>query len=230
MPGAGARTPGVFLTGTPRSFLGEKNMSYDYEVTVKIRNERILSAIRDAGYKNISEIATEMTNRNGKNDTYIRGRLYSLVGMKIPAVLMGGEWNPLVCDLCEILGVLPETLFTERQMKGVKKNSFVRTVDEEELLTLTAEYSSPDRLLIADDLSRTLTTALDTLTTREKTAIVKYYGLFDEGTHTLKEVGDLIGGVSQERARQIIAKGIRKLKHPKMSKILEKEMRPHALY
>ena len=103
-------------------------------------------------------------------------------------------------------------------------------MDEEELLALTAEYSSPDRLLIADDLSRTLTTALDTLTTREKTAIVKYYGLFDEGTHTLKEVGDLIGGVSQERARQIIGKGIRKLKHPKMSRILEKEMRPHALY
>jgi hypothetical protein len=62
---------------------------------------------------------------------------------------------------------------------------------------------------------------LGKLTKREELAIRLNFGI-GCGSHTLDEVSQLIGGVfnnrvTRERARQIICKGMRKLKHPSRS-------------
>ena len=61
---------------------------------------------------------------------------------------------------------------------------------------------------------------LECLPEREQKIIILRYGLFGERVHTLIEIG-VIFDISRERIRQIEAKAIRRLRHPKFSKILK---------
>lgn len=61
--------------------------------------------------------------------------------------------------------------------------------------------------------------ALDTLTAREARVIRLRFGLDDRGTHTLEEVGQMFG-LTRERIRQIEARALAKLRHPRRSRVL----------
>ena len=63
--------------------------------------------------------------------------------------------------------------------------------------------------VITDDQMEALNCAMDTLSQKEKESLLYYYSM----GNTLEETGDYFG-VTRERARQIIAKGLRKLRHP----------------
>ena len=66
-----------------------------------------------------------------------------------------------------------------------------------------------------------LMTVLDELTPREKKIIALRFGLDNGGTgRTLEEVGQM-ENVTRERIRQIEAKALRKLRHPKRKKMLD---------
>ena len=69
-------------------------------------------------------------------------------------------------------------------------------------------------------LKKQLEEVLDTLTDREKKVLSLRFGLDDERSRTLEEVGKEFG-VTRERIRQIEAKALRKLKHPSRSKKLK---------
>ncbi len=58
-----------------------------------------------------------------------------------------------------------------------------------------------------------------TLTPREEKVLRMRFGIGDGSDHTLEEVGRVLG-VTRERVRQIEAKAIRKLRHPKRSREL----------
>ncbi len=60
---------------------------------------------------------------------------------------------------------------------------------------------------------------LQTLTFREREIIKLRYGIGDGYTYTLDEVAR-IWNVTKERARQIAAKGVRKLQHPVRARFL----------
>jgi len=62
---------------------------------------------------------------------------------------------------------------------------------------------------------------LCTLTPREEEYIRDYFGIGRLKVGTLREIGDR-HGLSQSRIQQIIARGIRKLRHPIRSKHLKK--------
>jgi RNA polymerase primary sigma factor len=57
------------------------------------------------------------------------------------------------------------------------------------------------------------------LTPREDRVLRLRFGLNGDRAHTLREVGDKIG-VTRERVRQIEANALRKLRHPRHSRIL----------
>jgi len=61
--------------------------------------------------------------------------------------------------------------------------------------------------------------AIDTLTDREKTYITMRYGLKDGRSLTYEEIGQQFG-LTKERARQVVMKAIRKLKHPSRKRML----------
>ena len=63
--------------------------------------------------------------------------------------------------------------------------------------------------------------ALDTLAKREKRVVQLRFGLEDGRSRTLEEVGQVFA-VSTERIRQIEAKALRKLRHPKRALALRK--------
>ena len=66
-------------------------------------------------------------------------------------------------------------------------------------------------------LSEALTEILGTLTEREADVLRMRFGMYDGRTHTLEEVGQIVG-LTRERIRQIENKAIRKLRHPSRAK------------
>jgi len=82
------------------------------------------------------------------------------------------------------------------------------------------DNQSPDSMLLSESLRREIERALCTLTPREADVIRLYYGLTDEPSMTLEEIGERFE-LTRERVRQIKEKAIRRLKHTSRSKILK---------
>ena len=78
---------------------------------------------------------------------------------------------------------------------------------------------SPSQLAERHLLRESLERMLVNLTPREDRVLRLRFGLNGDRAHTLKEVGDKIG-VTRERVRQIEANALRKLRHPRHSRIL----------
>jgi len=79
---------------------------------------------------------------------------------------------------------------------------------------------SPIHAATHEMLKDKLESVLSTLTYREREIIKLRYGLGDGYTYTLEEVGKIFK-VTRERVRQIEAKAVRKLQHPKRARLLE---------
>ncbi len=78
---------------------------------------------------------------------------------------------------------------------------------------------TPIDVVTEADLAEKINEVLSTLTEREEKVLRMRFGIGDGSDHTLEEVGRVLG-VTRERVRQIEAKAIRKLRHPKRSKIV----------
>src|SRR5262249_15537226 len=78
---------------------------------------------------------------------------------------------------------------------------------------------SPTDAVININLKEMTEQVLNTLTPREERVIKMRFGLEDGSEHTLEEVGQSFG-VTRERIRQIEAKALRKLRHPRRSRRL----------
>jgi RNA polymerase primary sigma factor len=79
---------------------------------------------------------------------------------------------------------------------------------------------SPADAVIDINLKEMTAQVLNTLTPREERVIKMRFGLEDGTERTLEEVGQAFG-VTRERIRQIEAKALRKLRHPKSSRRLQ---------
>jgi hypothetical protein len=83
-------------------------------------------------------------------------------------------------------------------------------------MKFVADVMLPDDAVGAIELQQQLGKVLDTLTPNEKLVIQMRFGLTMPDAHTLKDVGRCLG-VSRERIRQIEAKALRKMRHPRQS-------------
>jgi len=84
----------------------------------------------------------------------------------------------------------------------------------------SGESPNPDKSLLHESLRTEIERALDTLTPREADVIRLYFGLGNEHSMTLEEIGETFD-LTRERVRQIKEKAIRRLKHTSRSKILK---------
>jgi len=78
----------------------------------------------------------------------------------------------------------------------------------------------PDKGLMHQSLNTEINRALDTLSPREADVVRLYYGIGDQPSMTLEEIGTTFD-LTRERVRQIREKAIRKLRHTSKSKILK---------
>lgn len=77
----------------------------------------------------------------------------------------------------------------------------------------------PDNGLMEISLQEEIDKTLDTLSEREKEVVRLYFGIGEETSHTLEEIGQRFN-LTRERARQIKEKALRRLKHSSRSKRL----------
>jgi RNA polymerase primary sigma factor len=82
-----------------------------------------------------------------------------------------------------------------------------------------AEEPSPDYSLMSESLKSEIGRVLSTLTERESEVIKLYFGLNNEHSLTLEEIGERFN-LTRERVRQIKEKAIRRLRHASRSKNL----------
>lgn len=186
------------------------NESQDYRLIAKIKNNRILSAIENAGYKNVHHFCIA----NGFHPSSVG----DLVNLKRPPLLNDGGWRKLPLDIADALGVLVEDLFSEiQQTLSLRRNVAEKTFGEVLMLQMTDE--SPDTYLLGYEIKETMAEVLAELTDRQRYVLTMRFGLDGRPPMTLEEVGHRFN-VTRERIRSIEGSALRGLRHPSRSEKL----------
>jgi RNA polymerase primary sigma factor len=85
---------------------------------------------------------------------------------------------------------------------------------------ISDEDPETDNELMHESLNSEIKRTLSTLSEKERNVIKLYYGIDENHSWTLDEIG-IKYGLTRERVRQIKEKGIRKLKHNSRSRLLK---------
>lgn len=83
---------------------------------------------------------------------------------------------------------------------------------------------SPDQQVIEADDKKVLLQVLDTLPAMEAEVIKLYFGIGQERSRTLEEVGDMLN-LTRERVRQIHERAMRRLRHHSRSQMLDPDQK-----
>jgi RNA polymerase sigma factor (sigma-70 family) len=186
----------------------------DYRVRISIRNERLLSAIENAGYAS----ARQCSIANGYPESYV-GELVR--GLRKPLDTKTGKPTEFCKEVLKILGKNIEDCFTPRQLKGFKKSSYQIKVDEKELKQLVSYHKNEGDTFLEADLDKKITQVLSIrLTPREEKIVRLYYGIGSETTPQTYEEISLLYQVTRERVKQICDRAIKKLQHPVTKSLL----------
>ncbi len=125
--------------------------------------------------------------------------------------------EPTQAEIAEAMGI-PESKVAEIQKIALDPVSLETPIGEEEdshLGDFIEDKTTASQLDIAESkmLKEQINEILGTLAPREAAVLILRYGLRDNRTRTLEEVGKVFN-VTRERIRQIEAKALRKLRHP----------------
>lgn len=193
-----------------------------YRVKITVRNNLLLSAIEQAGYRYNTEFAKEI----GFQST----RLGALIGLREAPIKKDGDFTDMAKKIMEVLGAAPSDLWTVEQLNmSLEKNVWEDKYNTEMVRSILGgnvaqlegsvyeESEKPEEVLNKKELKAELEKVLGTLTPRETKVLQLRFGLDGCGEHTLGEVGDMLN-IGKERVRQIEAKALRKMRDPSRSK------------
>jgi RNA polymerase primary sigma factor len=132
--------------------------------------------------------------------------------------------EPSTEEIAEVIGSTVEDVRDNLMVAGRHVSMDAPFVNGEEnslIDVLTDENESkPDSGLLLDSLNVEVQRALSTLTAREADVLGLYFGLNNNGSLTLEEIGERFG-LTRERVRQIKEKATRRLRHSSRSKTLK---------
>ncbi len=136
--------------------------------------------------------------------------------------------EPTVEEIAERMNISPDEVRKIKQ-NSKKPISLETPVGEEDDSNLgqfieNKEVVDPSVATSHSLLEEEINEVLDTLTEREKKILELRFGLKDDRTRTLEEVGKVFN-VTRERIRQIEAKALRRLRHPSRSNKLKDYLR-----
>jgi len=154
---------------------------------------------------------------------HINDRLYKIKKVERQLSL---ELNrePTVEEIAEKMGISAQEV-KDIQDIGLNTLSLDTPVGDEEddcIMDFVEDthFESPSKALAKIDLKEQLLKVMDSLEPREKTVLIKRYGLETEEPMTLEEIGEEMG-LSRERIRQIEEKALRKMRNPIRSEQLK---------
>ncbi len=124
---------------------------------------------------------------------------------------IGKELHMAPDKVREVLKIAQEPVSLETPI-GEEDDSHLGDFIEDDVIESPVDYTN--RILLREQLDE-----VDTLTDREENVLRMRFGLDDGRMHTLEDVGKQFK-VTRERIRQIEAKAIKKLRHPRRSKPL----------
>jgi RNA polymerase primary sigma factor len=193
-----------------------------YRVKITVKNNLLLTAIEQAGYKSAAEFARAI----GLTEQ----RVSALVALRNAPINQDGEFSPNAKRIMEALGAAPSDLWTTEQLnmklKRNTKEDFFSAPTMQAILggnvaqlegSVYEESEKPEEVLNKKELKAELEKVLGTLTPRETKVLQLRFGLDGCGEHTLEEIGDMLD-IGKERVRQIEAKALRKMRDPSRSK------------
>lgn len=125
---------------------------------------------------------------------------------------IGKELHMTPDKVREVLKIAQEPVSLETPI-GEEDDSHLGDFIEDDVIESPVDYTN--RVLLREQLDE----VMDTLTDREENVLRMRFGLDDGRMHTLEDVGKQFK-VTRERIRQIEAKAIKKLRHPRRSKPL----------
>lgn len=200
-------------------------MNNEYMLEIKVKNNLLLSAIRNFGIKSIAEFCRVIDCNSGV--------VYDFLNLKRTPFGKRGKLNPVVERICDYLGKSVFELFPKEQLENVLKvNKLEVELTSPQLQQLFySENVDPDRLIDQKHLKEKIVQVLNTFDDmneyrgknygkRIKEVLIMRFGLDGEEPKTLEEIGNIFG-VTGTRIRDIEAKGLRMLRHPTRSKHLK---------
>jgi RNA polymerase sigma factor (sigma-70 family) len=187
-------------------------MNKDLLITVSVKNNALLTAMRDAGYAS----AAALSRASG----VVAGRIYDYLNLRIAPLRENGEWRACILAISKTLRTLPEDLFPAAFLRrALATNKVTREVSADDLPALMGGVSysiayDPERSIDVDAALDALDSAIATLRPREMRVLRMYFGLDGEAPRTLEEIGRSFN-VSKERVRQTLLLAQRRLAAPR---------------
>lgn len=176
----------------------------DYEVTVRVRNNWLLRAMRMAGV----ETTVKLAELSGVSVTTIS----RLLAFREPYIGKDGEWKGVVDKLAVALRLPPEALVPPQHIEQVMaKNKATMEMDYAEVTALIeGPPADPLQLLENKERSAVISEAMRAVLTAREEAIIRQRFGIDDDEKTLDEIGKALS-ISKARVRCIEAKALRKL-------------------
>ena len=107
--------------------------------------------------------------------------------------------------------------FTPKQLQGFRNTSYEIKVKEKELMQLINPVKNQELKYIETEVKEKISEVLAIrLSPREEKIIRMRFGIGTGTEHTLAEIGQQFG-ITNSRTGQILAKALRKLKHPSVA-------------
>ena len=132
--------------------------------------------------------------------------------------------EPSAEEIAEVIGVTVDDVRDNLKVgsRHVSMDAPFVNGEENSLIDVLSDEneSKPDSTLMSDSLSVEVQRALATLTSREADVIGLYFGLNNNQSMTLEEIGEMYN-LTRERVRQIKEKATRRLRHSSRSRTLK---------
>ena len=173
----------------------------DYRVKVTIRNNRLLKAIEAKGFDSVRSFCMAyQLNYVGVNEL--------VAGKKKPVHGKSKTLTKIAKEVLQILEITVDEGFTEKQLKGFKRNSYEIEVKEKDLMKIAGPRNQKVEVIaMENDLKSTLDKIFrDKLSSREENIIRRHF-YQNESISDIAKSFDL----SKERTSQILKKGMYKI-------------------
>jgi RNA polymerase sigma factor (sigma-70 family) len=196
-------------------------MAKDYRIEVKVKNNKLLEKIEEAGYESVAAFCRAC----GLHQTAV-GKFINMT--QAPVNQLTGEYSQSFMKMVDFLRCMPEDIFPKAQMQqAMKVNKVTTKADIGDVHSLTTSLRTlalpPEEKMIFDEAQASIQRAMETLTPREQRVLMLRFGFHDGIEHTFEDIAGQFG-VSKDRIRQIQEKALRKMRHPNRAKEIRNTM------